>query len=736
MNCRHWILCWLFVIPTAAVSWAAESSNVGSLQLTLPGQFYAVPGIEMNVYFDNVVLTKTPQAYRFEVKCDVGQTEKRRWTFTPKAADVGAHKFSLQVIAADGKQLAKASTKLLVIPSNAGARRQVRLLIVGDSLTHATLYPNEIARLLSPPSNPRWKMLGTHSPKSAARGVAHEGYGGWTWQRFAAHYEPKPDGTYRKRSSPFVYKSKGDKPKLDVLRYLKEKCGNQKPDYVIFMLGINDCFSAPPGNPNARIDVMFQQADVLLSAFRRAAPQAQIGICLTTPPNSREVAFQANYKGRYPRWGWKRIQHRLVQRQLARFANGVRAGVTVIPTQLNLDPIDGYPTNNGVHPNSRGYKQVGASIYAWLKARLDATANRPTVQQTMHWDNIKPNFSPPKKWRGKFGKYRSPLKFADGKDVKTADDWKRRRAEISFKWQRLLGKWPALITKPKLEILASKRREDFIQHRVRFAWAPNEKTDGYLLIPPGKGPHAAVVTVFYEPETAIGKGNPNRDFALQLARRGFVTLSIGTTKASRAGTYSLYYPSIKNATVEPLSMLGCAAANAWYVLASRPEVDSRRIGIVGHSFGGKWAMFASCLFDKYACAAWSDPGIVFDDARPNVNYWEPWYLGYHPKPWRKSGLISKDNPARGSYPRLTAAGHDLHELHALMAPRPFLVSGGSEDPPRRWAALNHSIEVNRILGYKNRVAMTNRRKHSPNDKSNQVIYSFFQHFLRPPAKKQ
>jgi dienelactone hydrolase len=285
-----------------------------------------------------------------------------------------------------------------------------------------------------------------------------------------------------------------------------------------------------------------------------------------------------------------------------------------------------------------------------------------------------------------------------------------------------------------VEILETTRRENFTQHRIRFNWTPNEKTTGYLLIPDGEGPHPAVVTVFYEPETAIGQGNSNRDFALQLARRGFVALSLGTTEASQSNTYALYYPSIEDAKVEPLSMLGCAAANAWHVLANRPEVDSKRIGIVGHSFGGKWAMFASCLFDKFACAAWSDPGIVFDEARSSVNYWEPWYLGYHPKPWRKRGVITEDNTARGLYPKLTAAGHDLHELHVLMAPRPFLVSGGSEDPPRRWEALNHSIEVNRILGHNDRVAMTNRPDHSPNDDSNEMIYSFFEHFLLQPAE--
>jgi dienelactone hydrolase len=215
-----------------------------------------------------------------------------------------------------------------------------------------------------------------------------------------------------------------------------------------------------------------------------------------------------------------------------------------------------------------------------------------------------------------------------------------------------------------------------------------------------------------------------------LAKRGFVTLSLGTTEATKERTYSIYYPSIEKATVEPLSMLACAAANAWYVLSKVPQVDSNRIGIMGHSFGGKWAMFASCLFDKFACAVWSDPGVVFDETREAINYWEPWYLGYYPKPWRKRGLITKENPAKGLYPKLTAEGYDLQELHALMAPRPFLVSGGSEDTPKRWIPLNRAIEVNNFLGYKNLVAMTNRPAHSPTPESNGVAYSFFEYFLK------
>lgn len=342
-----------------------------------------------------------------------------------------------------------------------------------------------------------------------------------------------------------------------------------------------------------------------------------------------------------------------------------------------------------------------------------------------------PTFTkPPAEFAGDGGDYRSPLLFENGDRVTTPEQWKERRKEIQDTWTGLLGEWPDVISDPEVEILATEQKEGFMQHSVRFHWTPVEKTSGYLLVPDDRGGEnlPGVVTVFYDPETAIGEGRENRDFALKLVRRGFVALSIGTTEATAAKTYSLYWPSIDDARVAPLSMLGYAAANAFHVLADRPEVDADRIGIVGHSFGGKWAMFASCLYDKFACAAWSDPGIVFDK-RDSVNYWEPWYLGWHPKPWRKRGIPSEQSPALGLYPRLLEEGRDLHELHALMAPRPFLVSAGSEDPLHRWQALHHSIEVNQVLGYKDRVAMHNRPDHSPNPESNEVIYRFFEKWL-------
>lgn len=365
----------------AATAFGDDRSD---LRLTLPQTFYAVVGVEVSLYFDNIVLTKTPEAFQFDVQCNLGRTEKRRWVLNAAAGDKGVHSLIVTVSDSAGRQLGRASTKLHIVAAHSAERPQIRLLIVGDSLTHASAYPNELARLLNQPGNPKWKMLGTHQPASAAEGVRHEGYGGWTWQRFVTKYEPNPDGTHRKRSSPFVFEDADGKPKLDAARYFETNFSGERPDVVFFLLGINDCFSANPDDLSAidtRIDQMLTHAESLVAEIRNAAPKADIAIGVTTPPNARESGFQANYKGRYRRWGWKRIQHRAAERLLRHFAdqpkrNASNAGrIYLVPTHLNLDPIAGYPDNNGVHPNALGYRQVGTSLYCWLKWWMAATFN-------------------------------------------------------------------------------------------------------------------------------------------------------------------------------------------------------------------------------------------------------------------------------------------------------------------------------------------------------------------------
>lgn len=388
-RCRFWMLGLAAFVAGFAIAprlSAAQdrSVQVDGLRFTIPPRIYAVVGQPMVVYVDNVILTQTPQSFSLKVErvqddqwIPIGTAEPQSWSLTPEPDQVGRHRLRFRLYERLQDQVherAVAITQLEVASAQAGIGRALSMLIVGDSLTHASQYPNSLARLLSLPGNPTWSMMGTHRPAGVADGVAHEGFGGWTWERFVNHFVPNSEGAEPKlRGSPFVFADMQGKPQLNPAKYFDQHSAGKRPDVIVFLLGINDCFAAPPDNLpkiDERIDVVFKQAETLLAAMHQAAPKANLLVCTTPPPNSRQEAFEANYQDKYSRWGWKRIQHRLVERQIKQFADREAERVFLGPTELNVDPIAGYPVNNGVHPNAVGYQQIANSLYAWIKCRL------------------------------------------------------------------------------------------------------------------------------------------------------------------------------------------------------------------------------------------------------------------------------------------------------------------------------------------------------------------------------
>ncbi|SHN12876.1 Lysophospholipase L1 [Cyclobacterium lianum] len=555
-------------------------------------------------------------------------------------------------------------------------------------------------------------------------------------------------------------KGAGNSNSLDLLGRIDKDVISEKPDMVFIMVGIHDMINLHKFLDYGTYRKAYQK---IIGKLRQAGIETVL--LNLTPVDTSAISnrYELDFFDAPPLVKVRKANDIIAE--LAR-ANGLK---TIDLYQEFIDRKSPNPGKNslimnvansgkpdGVHPTSEGNRIIAEQVFNFLVANNKISQKKKLIffgdsiifgqgvegsgtcegqtfpaylKRMIQWDELAPYFSIPYEYENVEGNYADPFVFDDGSLVNDLADWKERRKEILSKWHGKMGPWPELITEPKYEIVESIDQEAFVQHTIQFEWVPGQTTKGYLLIPHGSENRPAVVTVYYEPETAIGKGKPHRDFALQLAQRGFVTLSLGTSETTENQTYSLYYPHIDSATVQPLSMLAYAAANAWHLLAGLPEVNKDKIGITGHSYGGKWAMFASCLFDKYAAAAWSDPGIVFEQDKPNINYWEPWYLGYHPPPWRKRGLPTADNPARGLYPELLEQKMDLHELHVLMAPRPFLVSGGAEDPESRWVPLNYSLRANAYYNVKNRVGMSNRPKHAPNPDSNEIIYSFFEYYL-------
>ncbi len=366
----------------------------GEARLLLPPVVHALAGLETNVYFDNVFLLLNPANVLADVTCARGAQQNERWTWTPKAEDEGDHSLRLELRDAGNAVVARASTSVRVSPRTVeGDPPKPRsLLMIGDSLTAASIYSEQVFKLAREDGFPL-KLIGTRGP-GAETGeppgeIRHEGYGGWTAERFATHYTGKArGGPYRECGSPFLYKVRADdsqeKPRLDFARYCAEFNGGAGPDFVTILLGCNDTFSATDETIEERIDTFVRHTETLLAMVHGVSPETRIGLLLPMPPSATQDAFGANYGSGQTRWQYRRNRHRLVERMTMAFAGRGDRGIDLVPAHLNLDPVHGFPAatvpahsrteteiarhNNGVHPSAEGYRQIGDAVYAWLRS--------------------------------------------------------------------------------------------------------------------------------------------------------------------------------------------------------------------------------------------------------------------------------------------------------------------------------------------------------------------------------
>lgn len=379
-----------------------EKPRTNALRLILPPVIYALTDLETNVYFDNTFLALNPNNYGVDVICARGAQQNERWTWKPSTdpqkKDLGEHSFTLELRDDTNRVVTSASTLIRVANRSVDAppEKPVTLLIIGDSLTNASVYSQQVLDLANEDKLPL-KLIGTRGPGAEAQegsgnglGNRHEGYGGWTAERFATKYNAgiARGGPYKECGSPFIYKDdpKNDEeaPKLDFARYCAEFNEGNAPDFVTILLGCNDTFNATDESIEERTDIMFAHYETLVTMIHALNPQTRIGAFLPMPPAATQDAFGANYGSGQTRWQYRRNQHRVLERMLETFGNREAENLFLLPAWLNLDPVHGFPSHtekahartetevvrqiNGVHPSAEGYRQLGDGLYAWLRS--------------------------------------------------------------------------------------------------------------------------------------------------------------------------------------------------------------------------------------------------------------------------------------------------------------------------------------------------------------------------------
>lgn len=122
-------------------------------------------------------------------------------------------------------------------------------------------------------------------------------------------------------------------------------------------------------------------------------------------------------------------------------------------------------------------------------------------------------------------------------------------------------------------------------------------------------------------------------------------------------------------------------------LTSDPRVDAARIGIAGHSLGGKMAFYTGCLDSRVKAILASDFGIGWDQ----TNWSDVWYWGDKVPELKKAGLEhSQLLSMSGGTPFFLIAGeYDNENSRQIM-----LRAEGYEQHPENLEILNHATGHN------------------------------------------
>jgi hypothetical protein len=302
-----------------------------------------------------------------------------------------------------------------------------------------------------------------------------------------------------------------------------------------------------------------------------------------------------------------------------------------------------------------------------------------------------------------------------GRPITTLDAWIRKRRQVRDWWLDFLGAYPSDSgNPPELEVLAEDRVADVVRSLVRYEVEPGWPVEAYLLKPAhiDRPCPAAVVlhsTVRHTIRQPAGvEGKPEKAFGLKLAQRGFVTLCprcfLWSTDLSIP--YRKHVERFHKAHPQSLGMAKMLydAIVAVDILTGLPDVDSSRIGAVGHSLGAKEALYLAAFDERIRATVSSEGGV----GTTFSNWDAPWYL---------SDEIRQDG-----------FDHEHHELLGLVAPRAFLLIGGnSADGEKSWPFVEAAMPAYRLYGGAVRLGLYNHGQgHSVPPEAERRIYQWLE----------
>jgi len=322
----------------------------------------------------------------------------------------------------------------------------------------------------------------------------------------------------------------------------------------------------------------------------------------------------------------------------------------------------------------------------------------------------------PDKYRDQLGSL-TPLLPSE---VATVEEWKELRRTIRAKWRRILGS-PSVASPPKPETrLIRTDQEDFYTGKLMYLRTEADSWEKiHLMWPktPVRTPTPVVIVPYYDIDTPTGKNlggrlysaSHVRQFGYHMARRGYVVVAVRWFGESYGEDYA---EAVANLYERHPNWTGLGkwiwdAQRVLDYIDTLPGVDTKNIGMIGHSLGGKMTLYATAMDERITAAVSSEPGIGLSFS----NYDDYWYLS--------DAIQNEDEP------------YDHHELLGLIAPRPYLLIGGdSADDDRSWYYINAARSVYRLFRRPRHIGYYNHRQgHSPTPEALELALQWLDHSL-------
>jgi len=327
-------------------------------------------------------------------------------------------------------------------------------------------------------------------------------------------------------------------------------------------------------------------------------------------------------------------------------------------------------------------------------------------------------FEPYNRAPADFANTSGPLTSLLAGGVSTSAAWEKKREEIRAKWLKILG---TLADPPPVPSVREAQTVEDPLYTGRLLYLQTERDSWekvYLMVPRRAfdKPVPTVIVPYYDVDTPAGMelGGRNymppsvRSFAYVAVQHGWIAVAVRWYGESYGEGYGEAVYNLRDRHPQ-LSGLGKWVWDSHRLLdwlVTLPEVDAGRIGIIGHSLGGKMTLYAAAFDDRIRAAVSSELGLGIDFS----NYEDYWYFDQR----------IKDHGAT-----------DHHELLGLVAPRPFLLIGGDEyDKNESWHYINAARKVYELYGKPMQIGYFNHHTgHTPSPEAVSLAMKWFERFL-------